>query len=1148
MQKCGWHPKRGLGKAGGGSKIPIGTKLIVNTNGLIANAMLILDNKPSELGLCLGIRKSCLTCNRTPSKIFTIFSELDECESEYDTYSLSKLPEIEVLINGHKTAGLIDSGSQITAISISLYETITKSGEILPEIPTPAFFIQGAFGSRSERVNKLRLITIKLNSLEIDVPVMILRRLPYNLILGHDFLQRVKAVYDCGPDNTLTIEHLGCKTQIRVGGDVTCQDVQTTLNCLEAKLNKIPSNESNKLNINDYVGGLEIGGGLKILLKRVLERNKSVFSSKPGRTDKYVHKIIMSDETPFVKRSYPIPFAYREQVKEKIDELEKAGIIERQSTPYCSPMTFVRKRDGNIRLLLDARELNSRMVGDVEAPPLTSEIIQSFYGVRYISVLDCSDAYYHVKLEENSKKYTGFTFMGKGYVYNVLPQGLKTSVASFSRAMDIILGPDVRDFCTNYLDDLIIHTSGSMEQHLEHLDIILIRLKEANMNCNLAKCSFLRTEVKLLGHIVSTSGIKIDPEKIKAIKEYPPPKNIRQLRAFMGFINYFRRFVYKYGELTKPLNNLLCKGVKWGWSTEIHGVFERIKELFLETVMLVHPDTRKPYILQTDSSGIGVAGCVYQLSDTGDPLVVGFCSKAFKEAETKYTVSEQELYAIIYSLTRFETYLRGAKLVIKTDHKSLTFIQSWKLLGARLIRWVHYLERFDYQIEYIKGKDNVLADTLSRYIPGVDLGRGQRNSGPFLCMFKASGLKSIENKLKSIGELQKADAELGEIIANLLEGKFNNNRYCLVDGVLHYNSINNRKVVVIPKSIVDELIRCIHEEIGHFGRYKVYSLVKQRYFFNKMKKTISRVLRECEICQKTKCDTETLVGPCKPVITERIGECVFADLYGPLPTSRFGYKYLFVMQDSFSKYLKLYTLRKATSKGVLCHVKKYHSIIKIERVVTDNGTQFTSEVWTRGLSELEIEISHTTIRNPRPNCTERVNRELGRLFRCYSHNRHNSWADFVGRIEDTYNNLTHSATGFTPVQIVFGESPKLTIDRIMCNSGSSHSLDEMRNLARENIINAAKLRKQSYDKRHRVIQYNIGDIVKLKILSKSDKEKKITKKFNLLYKGPYRVAAIVCDNVYTLLDEESNKLIGNYNAIHLSRFYKSTIEVDTVVE
>lgn len=285
-----------------------------------------------------------------------------------------------------------------------------------------------------------------------------------------------------------------------------------------------------------------------------------------------------------------------------------------------------------------------------------------------LSTIDLNNACFQIPLSPDSCKYTGFVYSGKSFVYKVLPQGLKTSVGSFSRAMDRILGPDVREFRVNYLDDLTIFTCGDFRKHVGHIEAVLSRLETANMTCRLEKCQFVFTEVRMLGHIITPLGIRMDPEKIAAIRLFPTPKKVKQVRAFLGLCNYYRRFANRYGGETKALCDLLQKNQVWKWTEIEQRAFERVKSLFLESVMLHHHDSNSTYYLQTDSSGYAIGSELYQLDRDGNHHVIAFISKSLTEAERKWTTSEQEQWSIIYSLHKFETYLRGVKIIIRTDH------------------------------------------------------------------------------------------------------------------------------------------------------------------------------------------------------------------------------------------------------------------------------------------------------------------------------------------------------------------------------------------------------------------------------------------------------------------------------------------------
>lgn len=464
-----------------------------------------------------------------------------------------------------------------------------------------------------------------------------------------------------------------------------------------------------------------------------------------------------------------------------------------------------------------------------------------------------------------------------------------------------------------------------------------------------------------------------------------------------------------------------------------------------------------------------------------------------------------------------------------------------------MIRWVHYIGRFDYTIEYVKGKDNIVVDVLSRHIEGATDVITNKTIGPEMNLFKVPLGRTVMAKLKNILDHQRSDSNVREIVKRMHTGGTAESKYYVLEGGVLYKMDTHRKALrlYVPEELQKDLIVCIHEEVGHFGRYKVYALMKQRYYFTNMSRIIGRVVRSCEVCQKSKHTLRNHTGPIKTVIAVDVGERVFCDIYGPLPAGRYGYKYIFVIQDAFSKLIRLYPLRRAIGKATLTCVRKFHSELNIRTLCSDRGANFISKVFEVGIEQLDIRLTHTSVRNPRPNSTERVNKELGRLFRTYCDKSHRSWVDLLPDIEDCYNQVTHTVTGYSPNEIVWGRRTILATDQALKKPRqldySVETTQQIRQRARQNIAKAAASRELYYNKNHKLIKFEIGDMVKLKTFAQSDADKKITRKFVRLYEGPFIIGAVPYNNVYTLIDTHTNKVKGNYNAIHLFRYYVNKV-------
>jgi hypothetical protein len=276
--------------------------------------------------------------------------------------------------------------------------------------------------------------------------------------------------------------------------------------------------------------------------------------------------------------------------------------------------------------------------------------------------------------------------------------------------MDVILGPEIREFTLNYIDDLLI-VSQMFEAHLVHLGRVFQQLQNAGLTINLEKSSFLQQKVHFLGQVLSTEGIATDLEKVAAIRNFPVPKTQKHLRAFLGLCEYYRRFSDRFSYETAPLTQLVKKGTRWTWSSKEQSAFERTKELFLQTVFPHFPDFSKTFYLQTDGSGVALEVELYQLDDEGESGAIGFASRMLRGPELLYTVTEKELLAIIFGLQKFRTILLGHRIIIRTDHYALKFLKQCRLLNDRLTRWSLLLNEFDYDVEHIRGKDTSKPNT-----------------------------------------------------------------------------------------------------------------------------------------------------------------------------------------------------------------------------------------------------------------------------------------------------------------------------------------------------------------------------------------------------------------------------------------------------
>lgn len=353
---------------------------------------------------------------------------------------------------------------------------------------------------------------------------------------------------------------------------------------------------------------------------------------------------------------------------------------------------------------------------------------------------------------------------GKVYEFNVVPFGLKVSSAALIRGLDLaLLG--LGHYTLNFVDDILI-ISQSESQHIKHLDQILRRFVYYNFTLNFKKIKLFQEEVEFLGFILSEKGIFPQPGKVDLIQKRPPPHNLKQLRSFIGVLNFYSRFADGYSDTLVPLVKLLKKQCKWTWGKEEQTAYEKIKKLLIKEVCLAHPDTSAAYILRTDSSEFALGASLSQIDKDGHERVIIYISRTLKGPELSYYTSEKELLGVVWALEKLKTYLRAAKVFIKTDHKASVFMYNSSFSGDRLRRWILATQDYNMTLEHVRGKDNAVADLLSRH-PNYE---PEKMKEPLEVTIAFTKLQKFSDDflqiLKDFARTQQADPRLAPLIRN----------------------------------------------------------------------------------------------------------------------------------------------------------------------------------------------------------------------------------------------------------------------------------------------------------------------------------------------------------------------------------------------
>lgn len=454
-----------------------------------------------------------------------------------------------------------------------------------------------------------------------------------------------------------------------------------------------------------------------------------------GRTDKMKHHITLSDETPFRHRPRPIHPQDIEAVRNHLQQLLDAEVIRESESPFSSPIVVVRKKNGDVRLCIDYRKLNIQTVKDSYALPNLEESFSALTGSKWFSVLDLKSGFYQIEMEETDKHKTAFVCPLGFFEFNRMPQGITNAPSTFQRLMERCMGELNLKQALVFIDDLIVFSS-TLEEHEERLMRVLNQLKEFGLKLSPGKCKFFQSSVKYLGHIVSEKGIETDPDKTAALKTWPKPNNLKELRTFLGFSGYYRRFVKDYSKIVKPLNELtagypplrkraktIVNPVKYynpkdlfgdRWTPACQVAFNTIIEKLTTAPILGFANPKLPYILHTDASISGLGAALYQEQE-GQKRVVAFASRGLSKCESRYPAHKLEFLALKWAVTeKFQDYLYGSPFLAVTDSNPLTYILTSAKLDATSYRWLAALSTFDFQLRYRAGKQNQDADGLSR--------------------------------------------------------------------------------------------------------------------------------------------------------------------------------------------------------------------------------------------------------------------------------------------------------------------------------------------------------------------------------------------------------------------------------------------------
>ena len=832
------------------------------------------------------------------------------------------------------------------------------------------------------------------------------------------------------------------------------------------------------------------------ILEQRLLFHKDKFSASDldmGHHTRVQHEIHLTDDHPFKERHRRIPPGMLQQVREHLRQMLDSGIIRPSQSPWSSEVVWVRKKDGSLRQCVDFRRLNARTIKDSYCLPRIEEILDSLAGAKYFSVLDLKSGYHQVEIAEHHKERTAFSVAPLGFFeYNRMAMGLANAPATYQRLMENVLGDLHLAICMVFLDDIIIF-GNTFEEHLDRLERVLLRLGENGLKLNPKKCNFFQERVKYVGHIVSQKGIETDPEKTEKVRNWPRPQTPEEVRRFLGFCGYYRRFVKDFSKIAKPLNELMPttakkkKGKKpavaperkkWHWDQAQEDAFQQLKTSLTSPPILAFADYQKPFELHCDASGAGLGSVLYQEQD-GLKRVIAYASRGLSRAEMNYPAHKLEFLALKWSVSeKFHDYLFGHEFTVYTDNNPLTYVLTSARLDATGHRWLAALAAYNFDIVYKPGASNSDADGMSRlpagpqrtsvkdchHIPVESVGQVCNSSqatsyveglafsaavvddsfdtpGQVLHMLSDADIRNAQRKDPVLGiwvESLENNGRPSKDIFNGYRGDHHRSLFQtadklkLMDGKLYRVTEVEEKLVkqlVLPSCYRAEVLTMLHNEIGHPGRDRTLSLLRDRFFWPQMYKHVEEWIAGCSRCirrKKPDCKRQPLVN----IKTTQPLELVCMDFL-TLESSKGGYQHILVITDHFTRFATAIPTRNQTAKttadallnGFIVHYgipKKLHS---------DQGANFESRLIRELCAVMGCDKSRTTPYHPMGNgMTERYNQTLLSMLGTLEPHKKADWKSHVAPLVHAYNCTRHESTHFSPYSLMFGRDPNLPVD------------------------------------------------------------------------------------------------------------------------
>lgn len=847
----------------------------------------------------------------------------------------------------------------------------------------------------------------------------------YDIILGRDLLQELGIILNF-QDATIQWEHaitpmksLDKKSNYNIHAAIEdSKPVQEAT----SRMKEILEAKYEPANLEDVVSSCKnLNRNERRQLYKLLKKFEKLFDGTLGHWTGEKYNIELKENAkPYHSRAYPIPKAYEDTLKMEVKRLCELNVLKRiNRSEWGSPTFIIPKKDGTVRFISDFRELNKLIKRKPFPLPKIQDLLLKLEGFRYATSLDLNMGYYHIELSPASKRLCTIVLPWGKYEYQRLPMGLCNSPDIFQEKMNNLMSD--LEYVRAYIDDLLILTKGSLEDHLNKLSEVLARLEKAGLKVNAKKSFFAKEELEYLGYWITRHGIQPCPSKVTAIQQLAAPKTKKELRKFIGMVNYYRDMWIRRSDVLAPLAALTSKTTPWKWTEQHNKAFETMKTIVSKETLLTYPNFELPFEIYTDASKTQLGAVICQNNKP-----IAFYSRKLNSAQTRYTTTERELLAIVETLKEFRNILLGQKIIVFTDHKNLTYKN---FNTDRVMRWRLILEEFGPDLTYIKGEKNIVADALSR----LDLSDDGKSMD--IAMLYGMDTNAIEYPL-SLSNIRLAQQD-----DPLLKTEASSNpKYHLKSfhgGGKQLMLICMNDKIVIPKQLEKRIVSWYHEQLCHPGETRTEQSIRQHFWFKNLRDVVHDVCSKCVTCQRTKISFKKYGHLPAKVAESEPWEILCVDLIGPYTIKRQGKEPLklwcITMIDPATSWFEMREIKNKEAITTANIVEQtWLTRYPIPQIITyDRGTEFMADFAEMIENDYGIKRRGITVRNPQANAIlERVHQTIGNIIRTFAKNdldEKDPWAGILAATMFAIRATYHTTLQATPAQLVFGRDSLLNI-------------------------------------------------------------------------------------------------------------------------